>query len=891
MHANMDDNHSPNNPSAKGKSAADNKDVNSETLRKQVLQDNIEKLILDLFSLATRQPLENIHVDDLIKPYLVEKDIEPKFQQSIAKIIGKVPPDILSMHQTLRQLSEYILRHYTREIEYLYGTNPSLHSDSCSPQTSPKVPANSNASSTHGAGRTYHYQRSQSPSLSYKKKQVAQPDHANRRLQAPQVRASDIAIIGVSGRFPQADNLDQFWHNLNSGQVSITPIPDSRLECQHSTDAMATNPSKTSSSSSGGFLPDIDKFDPSFFNISPAEAASIDPQERIMLELVEVALENAGYGMVEQLGAEVGVYIAASGSGYPLTKNNAPLDPPQANHVPSPSIANRVSHVFNFQGPSITLDTHVSSTLIALHLACQAIRTQEIDAAIVGGIHLCIQPRDVSANDLGEQATDGIHMGEGAGAILIKPLAKAIADKDSIQAIIKGSTLSHTGASVNYGSPNPDAFTRVIKKAYDTCGIARSSINFIETHGFGHHPWDKLEIDSLNRVFSPHVATCSIGNVKHNIGNLTTAAGIASLLKVILQLQHKTIAPTPYHCPGDMDTLLNGTPFSSPTQSIDWNPLLDNKHDKQTIPRRAGINAFGDTGNHAHVIIEQSPPDAAPQADHEQDVIIILSGDNRNHLRVMAHELLTFVVESSQSPDAPVNNLPSLAYTLQVGRRAMNERLAFIVSSIHDFAVKLERLQHTGNLEDIGIVGNPARQDNLTRTLLKGSTGQAFIKTLIKKQVLYKLSMLWVNGFDIAWPDLYEVTPHRISLPTYPWQRKTYWLDQTQPQAKPISNNAANTPTSAPQENEFVCRELTATLSDMLWMDANDFNSDVALENYGVDTELSHKFADHIHNRFGIRIHESDISADITLQQLTHNVIDTFAKENLPVKLKKTNNH
>jgi|GEM_PF-6144459 len=883
--------------------------------RPLLLRQKIEKLVLGLFSLAADRVAENIDLDTPIETYLTTNEVEPRFRHSVRKIIGELPSNILKGDQTLRTFSKYLLLNHTDQVEYLFGPSPrpvrkspplvmrAVGTQSAHPfaQHTQKPPADNPSidapkmtsekrGDKHAKRKASSRETANRPSRNTSRRSA--PPHQQPLSLDPGLASTDgVAIVGISGRFAQADNLEIFWQNLASGKTSIVPIPDNRPDLQA---LCAKGPSQKPDTPilTGGFLTEINKFDPLYFNLSVSYAEYMAPHERILVELVAIALENAGYGNVEDLGEDVGVYVATTG------KYAQPYQPERGSETERSSacvnnIANRVSDVFNLQGPSMVIDAHHSSSLTALHLACQAIRNGEVDAALVGGVSLCRQPEvlhacthnnvtlDPGETDDFEQDEDVKIMGEGGGVLLLKPLNKALGDKDAIQAVIRASTVAHVGAAKDHEATHLRLFNRLIANTYRKSGIDPTTISCIESHGLGSFQRDQLEIENLHEVFANHKCKCALGNVDKNIGNLENAAGIAGLLKLILQLKYRKILPSPRPHPTQKDIPLAEMPFHFPKQTTNWATTPAKGKRKKTLPRRAALSSFSPTGNHAHVILEEAPINSPPKSTTTREpVIITLSSHSREHLQVMTKELLKYVVASSSTPDAQVHDLASLAFTLQVGRRLLDERVAFVVSSIDDFKRKLKQLEETNDLDNIGFVGSVAARNKAADILLEGSTGQKFVDDLLEGGVLHKLAFLWTNGIEIDWRRLYSQLPYRISLPTFPFQRRHFVLPKpTSPDIHPASMRAATE-----QENQFILRELTSTLAEMLWLSEQDLQEDVALNDFGIDTELANRFGDCIQDRFGIRLHESTITPQTTLQRLAAKIADFMVDKNLPIK-------
>ncbi|UUZ86392.1 polyketide synthase [Paenibacillus sp. P26] len=391
----------------------------------------------------------------------------------------------------------------------------------------------------------------------------------------PDARArTDIAIIGVAGRYPKAETLDQFWRNLLEGKDCIEEIPPGRWKLEGFFEPNRTEAVKKGLSYSkwGGFLDRIEYFDPLFFNISPLEAMYMDPQERLFLEIAWSCMEDAGYTREslqrDGYGNQIGVFAGATFNNYQLFMAEAAIRAGKPAYMaPSQtfSIANRVSYIMNFTGPSLTVDTACSSSLYAVHLACESIRNGQSRMAIAGGVNLSLHPSKYITLSQGQfSASDGRRRAfseggtgyvpaEAVGAVFLKPLQEAVKDNDFIYGVIKGTAVSHAGRTNGYTVPSPVSQSLAIETALQQSGIHPRTVSCIEAHGTGTSLGDPIEIKGLTDVFGKYTEEtgyCSISSVKSNIGHAEAAAGIAQLTKVLLQLKHRTLVKNVMHGSG-----------------------------------------------------------------------------------------------------------------------------------------------------------------------------------------------------------------------------------------------------------------------------------------------------------------------------------------------------
>ncbi len=585
----------------------------------------------------------------------------------------------------------------------------------------------------------------------------------------------DVAIVGLSGRYPQAANPAEFWRNLASGRNCITEIPPERWDWREHFDPEKGKAGK-SYTRWGGFLERIDRFDPLFFRISPKEAKAMDPQERLFLEASYHAIEDAGY-TPENLGSreKIGVFVGVMNARY----------------APQPlyySIANRVSFLFDFQGPSMAVDTACSASLTAIHLALESLYSGLSECAIAGGVNLIIDAGHYEAlssltmlssgnqcRSFGNDA-DGFVDAEGVGAIVLKPLSKAERDGDHIYGVIKASAINAGGRTNGYTVPNPLAQSAVVAKALERAGLDPADISYIEAHGTGTALGDPVEIAGLARVFGAARAdgsVCAVGSLKSNIGHCEAAAGIAALTKVLLQLEHGQLVPSLHAEQPNPEIDFGQTPFRIQSALAPWaRPRRAVAGVVRELPRIAGISSFGAGGANAHVIVQEYA--AAPGgAAVDSPAAIPLSARTADELRRKARALSEALAGSCLA-------LRDVAYTLQVGRESMEERLGFMAGSLAELRQKLDAFCD-GGTEGLHL-GRVKRHQEIVSS--SADTPAA--------RDLPRLIELWVKGFRIDWTRLYDARPRRVRLPVYPFGGERYWHtpDKAAPAPQPARPGA-----------------------------------------------------------------------------------------------------
>ncbi|RDK86824.1 SDR family NAD(P)-dependent oxidoreductase, partial [Enterobacillus tribolii] len=569
-----------------------------------------------------------------------------------------------------------------------------------------------------------------------------------------------IAVIGISGRYPRAADLTQFWHNLEQGIDCITRVPAQRWG-----EAFAQQ---------GGFIDDIACFDPLFFHILPREAELMDPQERLFLQCAWHVIEDAGY-TPRSLSPQnrVGVFVGVMNNAYSA----------QPGHW---SIANRVSFTLDFRGPSMAVDTACSSSLSAIHLALDSLAKGRIDCAIAGGVNLIADTRqfetlsglnmlsaDNRCRSFGAGA-EGFADAEGIGAVLLKPLARAVADGDHIYGVIKGSALNHGGRTGGYTVPNPKAQAEMIGQALHDAGVNPRSVSYIEAHGTGTALGDPIEISGLSEAFGLQTQDkqfCAIGSVKSNIGHCESAAGIAGLTKVLLQMHHGKRVKSLHSEALNPHIDFSRTPFVVQQHNDDWpRPCVTINGITREYPRIAGISSFGAGGANAHLIIEEYTGAAGAETPANDAELIVLSARTQDALLEQVARLHTFAAQHDV-------NLADLAYTLQTGREAMACRLALLVDSRQQLLLGLQALKdgevppqipvwqgETGSGQDTLEI---MMMDNASHAVPEGTGGADKCRWLAGR---------WIQGGNVDWALLWgETKPKRLSLPGYPFARESYW--------------------------------------------------------------------------------------------------------------------
>jgi acyl transferase domain-containing protein/SAM-dependent methyltransferase len=511
---------------------------------------------------------------------------------------------------------------------------------------------------------------------------------AEARPSAPVAMAPEpIAIVGMGLRFPGgAQDAESFADLLWSGRDAIGPIPADRWPVDSFFAADPDAPGKMTTRQ-GGFLDGIDQFDADFFGIAPREAASMDPQQRLFLEVSWEALENAGQSPAALGGSRTGVYLGISNSDYGRALLARPdlIDAYAGTGSAYSIVAGRLSYILGLQGPSIAVDTACSSSLVALHLACQALRLGECDLALAGGINLILAPEmnitftkaRMMAPDgrckTFDEAADGYVRGEGVGVVVLRRLSDALARQDRILAVVRGSAVNQDGRSNGLTAPNGRAQEAVIRAALANAGVSAGAVGYVEAHGTGTPLGDPIEVGALAAVYAPgrdRARPLALGSVKTNIGHLEAAAGVAGIIKAVLSLQRREVPPNLHFRAGNPRIDWAALPIAVPSRAVPFGAT--------EATRFAAVSGFGFSGCNAHVILEEAPQ-AETAAAHSEDRplhLLALSARDPGSLATLARRY-----------EAALDGEPAIAdlcYTANTGRSHFAERLAVVGATAAD---------------------------------------------------------------------------------------------------------------------------------------------------------------------------------------------------------------
>ena len=632
-----------------------------------------------------------------------------------------------------------------------------------------------------------------------------------------------LAIVGMGCRFPGAKSPDEFWALLRGGIDAITEVPASRWDAGAVYDPAPVSPGRANTRW-GGFLEEIDRFDAEFFSISPKEAALVDPQHRLLLEVAWEALEHAGIEPASLAGSRTGVFIGICSNDY--SRLQAGLPSQQTAYATtgnaSSMAASRISYVLDLQGPSWVVDTACSSSLVALHQACQSLRAGDCDAAIVGGVNLILDPtltvafsqsRMMSSDGRCKAfsaAADGYGRAEGCGVVVLRPLSDARRDRDHVYAVVRGSAVNHDGRSNGITAPNGAAQESLISDALADAGVSPAEIGYVEAHGTGTALGDPIEMNALKQALSagsPARQRCWIGSVKTNIGHAEAAAGIAGIIKVALAMDRGELPAHLHLSQLNPRITLEGTPLAIPTVRQAWPRQAER-------PRLAGVSSFSFGGTNAHAVLSEGPAPEQPQraADGDRPLhLLTLSATTEAALVSLAGAFADHL-ETTRSDTGDV------CFTANTGRSRFRHRLAVLGMTNREIAARLRDATNSGRANPVeGVrLGNVSGRGGPRIALVSSSEvsvsnatvrrlfeivpslrqaetdrpggvgGTCWLPTLSPgadpwRTLLDAVATLYVAGVPIDFRRLDDgIVRRRVALPTYRFQRRRHWFREAE---------------------------------------------------------------------------------------------------------------
>ncbi|WP_025764162.1 SDR family NAD(P)-dependent oxidoreductase [Dyadobacter tibetensis] len=747
-------------------SGAVNSDLIPELVRIQIQQIASEILKFDQ---------KTIRVDKDLMGYGFDSNMLARFANDLNDYYGiDLAPTAFYNYSTINELVSHLTENYSQELHQKYREESqqegltSVSESSVIGNKGEELPNFPSMKSHHSYEDFTPYQASNEP----------------------------VAIVGISGRFPGSEDLATFWEQIRDKKDLVTEIPEERWDWREYYGDPRKDLYKTKAKW-GGFISDMDKFDPLFFEISPVEAELMDPQQRITLEAVYSALEDASIPAAKLRGSNTGVFIGVLNNDYTMLlgqQKDLIIQAQISSGNLRTILANRVSYLLDLHGPSEPIDTACSSSLVAVHRAVENIRSGRCKVAIAGGVNAILSPETtISISNAGmlsedgrcktfDQSANGYVRAEGVGIVILKSLSEAERDGDRIYGIIRGTAENHGGKANTLTSPNPQAQKELLLSAYRSANVDPSRVSYIEAHGTGTSMGDPIETEGLKMAFAtlykekglsiPSEPICGIGSVKTNIGHLESAAGMAGIIKVLLSLKYQMIPGNPQLNTPNEFLRLSGSPFYLQKDTTPWFSPMG-------MPRIAGVSGFGFGGANAHIIIEEYLGGSKKRFESTEPSVLLLSAKNTERLKAKVKDLLTHIQVN------PLTDLNDMAYTLQVGRDPMRERLSIIAKNIPELQGYLS--DFLGGKSD-GMYRGSIVSNELLSDLEEEQLRSQAQKALSGKDY-HSLASLWVKGADIAWSKLYgDIKPVKIALPTYPFARKRYWI----PQSKQVINPSGN---------------------------------------------------------------------------------------------------
>ncbi len=607
--------------------------------------------------------------------------------------------------------------------------------------------------------------------------------------------SNDIAIIGVACRFPKANSKQQFWSNIINKRDCISDFPQIRKNDVKS--LVMDNQDFENLFCKAGYLDEIDKFDAAFFRISPTEAVKMDPWQRLFLQAAFEAVEDAGYGGDKLSGTKTGVFVGVDHKHrMKYIPKNTDMDFTSLIGNYDSIVSSRISYTMNLKGPSMIIDTACSSGLVAINTACKSMKNKECNMSIVGGINLLLFP-DKTRNTINmmesqddklrpfDKNSAGSAWSEGVGAVLLKPLKKAIEDKDNIYAVIKGCVINNNGTSNGITSLNAGAQEELILKAWEEADINPESISYVEANATGSLLGDSIEVRGLSDAFKKHTNKkqfCGIGSVKANVGHMVSASGLASIIKVALALKYKQIPPT--------INFDNPNPFINFTDSAVYVNDKLKYWDSDNQARRAGVSSFGFTGTNIHMVLEEAPEIPVTENEANHNHIFTLSAKSHTSLMDIIKKFDEFLDYENEA------DISDICYTLGIGRGHYNYRLAIAAEDMEDLKQTLRiiiqfGLENTlskkiyfGEHKTVSSAKKFRDQGEITEEIKRQLSTE--INTKIKainitsvdtyNEVLYQIGEAYIKGADIEWTAFYKASGRKkVSIPTYAFEKKRYW--------------------------------------------------------------------------------------------------------------------
>ncbi|XLS29195.1 beta-ketoacyl synthase N-terminal-like domain-containing protein [Flavobacteriaceae bacterium M23B6Z8] len=639
------------------------------------------------------------------------------------------------------------------------------------------------------------------------------PNVSGTNRQTVKIDQNDIAIVGISCNFPDAPNAPAYWKNLIDKKNSIREIPSSRWDWKKYYAEEAV-PGKTNSKWAA-LIDNFDCFDAAFFGIHEEEALLMDPQERLLLQEAYKAFQDGGINPAHLKGTNTGVYVSYEYSEYEhyLRNNIDRLQlgdnlPVFSSSSPTYYLANRISFVFDFNGPSESFNVNCAGSAVAINRAYHALLNGESDLAVVGGVSLNMFAEDyIALSKYGmlspdgscavfDEAANGFTRGEGVASVVLKRLSDAEKDNNKIYGVIKNSHQNNRGKARFMQEVDTESITNVISNCYEDASIEPQNVDYIEVDGYATKWGDSFEYEGIKNAFkqiNSKNKSCALGSLKGNLGNLESVNGLAALIKLSLSMQHKkfpaTISKKKTNTFIDLDNPKHPIYFAD--NEIPFDTLRKDEH--KLI--RAGINSFADTGVNVHILLEEYQPKNGLSGNRipKDPQLFVLSAKDQNRLLKSIDTYVDFL------PGVDASQFLNIVYTSQIGREALEERLVIICNSLEELIEKLEKARNgverkNTSLEKDGIFFGSAQKanENPLNGIFTDDMAQMLIEQTSQKDRWEKLAKLWITGLEVPWKSIWnEIQVHPISLPLYPFYETRYWVEISG-EKKPLINLNGN---------------------------------------------------------------------------------------------------
>lgn len=800
----------------------------------------VERDLKEEISQLHHVPVEKLDVDEHLLEYGFDSINLFEFAGRITGLYGiEMTPSSLLGYSTIGKIIEYLVREHEETLERFYEGELELKTE-----RKAEIKSDNTTQERKNIGSNLgHLQEAN-------KEKLTEP----------------IAIIGMSGRFPQADSVEKFWQNLKHRKECITEVPQDRWNWQDFGGGKFLDEHKINSSKWGGFLTDIDRFDPLFFKISPKEAHIMDPCQRLFLEEAWHALEDAGYMDEKIKGKSCGVYVGIEEGDYGFMVKQQGQFYSNQNAI----LSARIAYLLDLKGPNLSITASCSSSLVALHQACQALRQDDCEMALVGGINLFVSPSahiGMSMLDLisstgnshvFDERANGMVPSEAVAAVLLKPLSKAIRDGDHIYGCIKGSGVNYNGKGHGMMAPNPIRQADLISDTLDKYQINPSSIQYMISHSVGTKLGDAAEIDGLRKAFGSYASEKPLGyitSVKPLIGHTFAASGIVSLITMLMAMREQTMLGLHNFNTSNPDIDFSKAPFLASASDQPWNRPVDQ-------PRIGAISTSANSGTNAFAVIEEYSKESNKPIAKDQSQIFIFSASDHERLHAVAKQMRDYICKADHL------SLSDIAYTLQSGREAMTSRLAIVTKEKEDLIQALnDYLKYDQGNQKINSVvpiftGNAEDESQVSAfSFMNGK--ESMVQQFVQSGNLDIIAIHWVNGGKVSWNSLFnEERGRTVPLPTYPFKKDRYWIPvesnrpitesvQSDEEVRVDQNALINVERSTQEDLEG---DFIEFFSEKLEIDEKNINVNRYLQDYGADSILMMKFIRNVEQKYDLTI-------------------------------------